>query len=99
MIIEYVRYWIPFDQSDAFVAACEEAKTTLGATSHCLRFEPSRGTEAPERFILRTEWNSAEAYARFRGSLESVLLSRCLQPFLKNIEELGWYEPLPLPRR
>jgi quinol monooxygenase YgiN len=96
MIVEYIRYWIPFDQSDAFVAVCREAKMTLGASPYCVGFEASRGTEALEGMVLRIEWKSAEAYDQFHGSGEFHTLSKALQPFVKNIEEMGCYEPIPL---
>ena len=45
MVIEYVRYKIPADQADQFIAACATAGEALRKSSHCLGFELSRCTE------------------------------------------------------
>jgi quinol monooxygenase YgiN len=52
MVIEYVRYKLPADQADQFIAAYATAGGALRKSSHCLGFELSRCAEEPTSFIL-----------------------------------------------
>jgi quinol monooxygenase YgiN len=93
MIIEYVRYRIPADRADQFIAAYATAGEVLRNSTHCLGYELSRCTEEPTSFILRIEWDSLEGHldgfrksAQFRDFLASV------RPFIDDIEEMRHYE-------
>jgi quinol monooxygenase YgiN len=93
MIIEYVRYRIPADRADQFIAAYATAGEVLRNSSHCLGYELSRCTEEPTSFILRIEWDSLDGHlngfrksAAFRDFLASV------RPFIGDIEEMRHYE-------
>ena len=93
MIIEYVRYRIPADRADQFIAAYATAGEALRNSSHCYGYELSRCTEEPTSFILRIEWDSLDGHlngfrksAAFRDFLASV------RPFIGDIEEMRHYE-------
>ena len=97
MIVEYIRYGIEAAKAKAFLGAYEEAAKSLRASAHCLGYELSRCTEAPESFILRIQWDSAEGHMKgFRASLEFKPFFAAVQPFIENIAEMRHYEVLPL---
>jgi len=93
MIVEYVRYKIPADQADQFIAAYATAGAALRKSSHCLGFELSRCAEEPTSFILRIEWDSIEGHmAGFRKSSEFREFFASVRPFVGNLEEMRHYE-------
>jgi quinol monooxygenase YgiN len=93
MVIEYVRYNIPADQADQFIAAYATAGGALRKSSHCLGFELSRCTEEPTAFILRIEWDSVEGHMNgFRKSPEFREFFASVRPFVGNLEEMRHYE-------
>ena len=93
MINEYIRYRISADRAEAFLSAYAEAQASLRASPHCLGYELSRCTEAPEQFILLIRWDSAEGHLRgFRASPEFKPFLRAIQPYVKDIEEMRHYE-------
>lgn len=93
MVIEYVRYKIPADQADQFVAAYATAGEALRKSRHCLGFELSRCTEEPTSFILRIEWDSVEGHMEgFRKSPEFRAFFASVRPFVGHLEEMRHYE-------
>ena len=71
MIVEYIRYSIPSEQAEIFMAAYGQASASLRTSSHCLAYELTRCSDAPDQFILRIEWDSAEGHlSGFRKSQE-----------------------------
>ena len=93
MIIEYVRYKIPADQADQFIAAYATAGEALRKSSHCLGFELSRCAEEPTSFILRIEWDSVDGHMNgFRKSPEFREFFASVRPFVGNLEEMRHYE-------
>ena len=93
MVIEYVRYKIPADQADQFIAAYATAREALRKSSHCLGFELSRCAEEPTSFILRIEWDSIEGHMNgFRKSSEFREFFASVRPFVGNLEEMRHYE-------
>lgn len=97
MIVEYIRYRIDPDRTDAFVSAYEAAQASLRASPHCLGYELTRCTEAPEHFTLRIEWDSADGHLQgFRRSPEFGPFLAAVRPFVPAIEEMRHYEPTPL---
>jgi len=93
MVIEYVRYRIPADQADQFVAAYATAGAALRKSSHCLGYELSRCTEEPTSFILRIEWDSVEGHMDgFRKSPAFREFFASVRPFVGNLEEMRHYE-------
>jgi quinol monooxygenase YgiN len=92
MVIEYVRYKIPADQADQFIAAYATAGEVLRKSSHCLGFELSRCTEEPTSFILRIEWDSVEGHMEgFRKSPEFREFFASVRPFVGQLEEMRHY--------
>ena len=69
MVVEYIRYKIAEGRAEPFLHAYEQAEQSLRASPHCLGFELSRCSEAPEHFILRIQWDSAAGHLQgFRQS-------------------------------
>jgi quinol monooxygenase YgiN len=93
MIIEYVRYRIPADRADQFIAAYATAGESLRNSSHCLGHELSRCTEEPTSFILRIEWDSLDGHLNgFRKSPAFRDFLASVRPFIGDIEEMRHYE-------
>jgi quinol monooxygenase YgiN len=97
MVIEYVRYAIPADKADEFVAAYATAGEALRKSSHCLGFELSRCMEEPTSFILRIEWDSVEGHMEgFRKSPEFRAFFASVRPFVGQLEEMRHYNRIPI---
>ena len=97
MINEYIRYHVPTERTEAFLNAYEAAGASLRDSAHCLGYEISRCTEAPESFILRIHWDSAEGHLKgFRKSPQFQSFFKAVQPFVRDIEEMRHYELTPL---
>lgn len=93
MIVEYIRYKIAEGRAGDFVQAYDKAAESLRASRHCLGFELSRCSEAPEHFILRIQWDSSEGHLQgFRKSPEFGPFFAAVKPFLSDIEEMRHYE-------
>jgi quinol monooxygenase YgiN len=97
MVIEYIRYRIPDEQSAAFLQAYEQAQHALAASPHCSRYELSRCLEEPSRYVLRIEWDSVEGHLQgFRRSEQFRVFLGHVRPFVEQIEEMQHYEVIPL---
>lgn len=97
MVVEYIRYRIEGDRTDLFVRAYEEAQTSLQQSPHCVGYELSRCTEAPNQFVLRIEWTSeADHLQGFRKSSHFQPFLLAVGPFVKDIEEMRHYAPTSL---
>jgi len=97
MIVEYIRYRIDAERIDAFMRAYEEAQARLQESPHCLGYELSRCTEAPDHFVLRIEWTSEKDHLQgFRRSPQFQPFLKGVQPFVKDIEEMRHYAPTTL---
>jgi quinol monooxygenase YgiN len=94
MINEYIRYRIESARAADFLAAYTAAAEQLRASEHCLGYELARCTEAPEYFILRIQWDSADGHLQgFRKSPDFPSFFRAIAAFVKDIEEMRHYEP------
>jgi quinol monooxygenase YgiN len=92
MIVEYIRYTIDATRADDFLRAYEAAAASLRASAHCQGYELTRCTDAPESFVLRIEWDSAEGHLKgFRASAEFKPFFAAVQPYLKDIAEMRHY--------
>jgi quinol monooxygenase YgiN len=97
MIVEYIRYQIPFEQADEFLQAYGEAQQSLKASSHCLGYELSRCAEDAESFILRVEWDSADGHLKgFRTSPQFGPFFKPIQGFGRNLREMRHYDVSPV---
>ena len=97
MIVEYIRYTIPAEGSEAFEQAYAQASASLDASPHCQGYELSRcvdePVDEPASYILRIEWDSAEGHMRgFRSSPEFRAFFAAIGPFVSNIAEMHHYE-------
>lgn len=92
MIVEYIRYEIPADRQDAFVAAYRDAARELRASKHCHRYEVTQCTEEPSSFIVRIEWDSLEGHMQgFRKEAEFPPFFAKVKPFFEQIREMRHY--------
>ena len=94
MIVEYIRYAIPPDQTDAFVDAYASAAAALAASPQCLAYELAACVEDPTQFVLRIEWDSAEGHLDgFRRSPQFRAFLPHVQPYVKYTAEMRHYAP------
>ena len=100
MIVEYTRYKIDEQRRPAFEKAYKKAVEPLAASRHCLAYEFSHCTEDAEHYVLRIEWDSEEGHLRgFRSSPEFKSFFACIQPYVKDIEEMRHYQVLIASRK
>lgn len=93
MIVEYVRYALKEGEGEAFEAAYAQAAAALDASPHCLAYELSRCVEAPERYVLRIEWDSAEGHLQgFRRGPEFPAFFAAIRPYVRDIAEMRHYQ-------
>ncbi len=93
MIVEYVRYTVEPARAKSFLDAYQAAGESLKKSPHCVGYELSQCTEAPESFILRILWDSAEGHLNgFRKSPEFQPFFAAISPFIKDIQEMRHYE-------
>jgi len=93
MIVEYIRYTVPRDKSDALVAAYVVAGTSLQASQHCRSFELTRCTESVGSFVLRVVSDSLAGHLQgFRSSAEFRSFFQAVQAFVAQIDEMRHYE-------
>jgi len=96
VVVEYIRYLIPADQTLEFEDAYRRAGAILSADEHCLRHEISRGVEHPDRYVVRIEWDSVEGHEQgFRKSAAFAEFFALVKPFFDAIEEMTHYQPTP----
>jgi len=94
MIAEYIRYSIPETEAAVFEKAWADAAVYLDGDDNCLGYELSRCEEDPKLYILRIDWTSTEAHMRgFRRSPAFPAFFKCIQPYLKAIQEMQHYAP------
>ena len=97
MVVEYIRYKITEGRAEPFLHAYAQAEQSLRASPHCLGFELSRCSEAPEHFILRIQWDSAEGHLQgFRQSPQFPPFLAAVKPFLGDLEEMRHYDLTPV---
>jgi quinol monooxygenase YgiN len=93
MIVEYIRYNVAPSRAKDFLSAYEAASKSMKDSPHCLGYELTQCTEAPESFILRILWDSAEGHLKgFRTSPEFKTFFAAVAPFAKDIQEMRHYE-------
>lgn len=93
MVIEYIRYRLPREREDGFVAAYERAASALRAAPECVDFELSRCVEEPACYILRITWTSVKAHLEgFRGGPVFADFFAAVKPYVTDIEEMRHYE-------
>jgi len=93
MIVEYIRYRLEPESIDAFLAAYSEAQEHLRASPHCVGYEISQCSDAPQVFVVRIEWTSHDAHLKgFRASPNFPPFLRAIGAFVKSIEEMRHYD-------
>lgn len=93
MIVEYIRYQIPTDRSEAFEAAYTRAAGPLSRAPQCVSYELSRCVDEPESYILRIIWTSATDHTTgFRGSANFTEFLAEIRPYIPVIQEMRHYD-------
>jgi quinol monooxygenase YgiN len=93
MIVEYIRYSVPAERHEEFVAAYRDAALELDASQHCLGYELSRCHEEPQLYVIRIEWDSLAGHLQgFRSSPEFKSFFAKVRPFFEQIQEMHHYE-------
>jgi hemoglobin len=93
MIVEYIRYQIPTDRSEAFEAAYTRAAVPLSRAPQCVDYELSRCAEEPESYTLRIVWTSATDHTSgFRGSANFTDFLAQIRPYIPLIQEMRQYD-------
>ncbi len=100
MIVEYIRYRIPAEQAQEFIAGYEQAALSLNDSPHCLAYELSRCSEDESAFTLRIEWDSLDGHLHgFRRSQQFSYFFAAIKPFVDNIDEMRHYHRTSVARR
>jgi hemoglobin len=93
MVTEYIRYRLPPERADDFVAAYERAANALRAAPECVDFDLSGCVEDPACYILRINWTSVQAHLEgFRGGPVFGAFFQEVRPYVEDIEEMRHYE-------
>jgi quinol monooxygenase YgiN len=92
VVIEYIRYAVHAERAAEFEEAYRAASSILEEDPHCLAYEVARGSEDPEHFVVRIEWDSLEGHLDgFRKSQHFRTFFGQVQPFMKEIAEMNHY--------
>lgn len=97
MIVEYIRYQMKNHSAQDLVSAYKEAAKFLKAAPECISYELSQCPEDLNSFILRIEWQSAEAHLKgFRGGPLFSGFLQAIRNFIGEITEMRHYEIIDL---
>ena len=93
MIVEYIRYKIPSEDSAAFETAYAQACESLASSEHCLAYELTCCEDDPSSYILRIEWDSAAGHLKgFRSSEAFRSFFAAIKPYVDRIDEMRHYQ-------
>jgi hemoglobin len=93
MIVEYIRYQVAEDRAAGFEAAYGRAAVSLEAAPQCVDYELSRCVDAPDQYILRITWTSADDHtAGFRAGPHFGAFFAEVKPYFADIQEMRHYE-------
>ncbi len=93
MIIEYIRYTVPAEQTAVFIRDYAAAKEPLMRSPYALNFEICQCVEDVSQFTVRIEWTSADDHlGKFRGSAEFREFLGHIRAYIPMIDEMRHYE-------
>jgi quinol monooxygenase YgiN len=93
VIVEYLRYTVPPEQSRQFERAYEAAAAHLLASPNCLGYDVARCVDEPTSYIVRIHWDSAEGHLEgFRKGRQFPAFFALVKPFFQAIAEMRHYE-------
>ena len=93
MITEYIRYALPSDRVNDLEPAYQRAAQWLDHSPHCLGYELSRCTEAPDHYTLRIHWDSHDGHLKgFRSSDDFKRFYAEIAGFIPFIKEMRHYD-------
>lgn len=94
MVVEYIRYTIPAQDTATFESDYATAAKSLEASEHCLSYELSRCLDEAGAYILRIEWDSVEGHMQgFRNSEAFRSFFMAIKPYVSQIQEMRHYQP------
>jgi heme-degrading monooxygenase HmoA len=86
MIVEYIRYSLPVEETAAFEQTYRRVGPLLDTSPHCLGWEVRRSVERPTDYVIRIEWDTqagheegwrnAPQFEEFFGALKAFAASR-----------------------
>lgn len=92
MVVEYIRYRVPDERSEAFVRAYRLGQASLRLAPECLAWELTRCEEDPTHWTMRIEWTStADHLQGFRKGPWFPAFLEQVRPFVDAIEEMRHY--------
>jgi quinol monooxygenase YgiN len=92
-VVEYIRYRIPPERAQEFVASYTAAAAPLRESEHCLGYELTRCVEEPDRWILRIRWTSVDDHLKkFRRSPQFRTFFSHIAPYVDQIDEMQHYD-------
>lgn len=92
MIVEYIRYSLTQHLPAELIAAYAEAGKHLAAAPECRGYELTQCDEDTGSFILRIDWDSAEAHMQgFRKGPDFPPFLALIRPFIPEITEMRHY--------
>jgi quinol monooxygenase YgiN len=97
MIPEILRYEIPPERVDDFLAAYTAAGEVLKTSPHCLGYEMLRSEKDARLFLLTILWDSAEGHLEgFRKSAAFRQFFALIKDYLPMIKEMEHYALTPI---
>lgn len=93
-VVEYVRYRVPIEQADEFVAVWRSARPMVQDVPGHESMELRRGVEDPTDFFARVTWTTIEDHFRFREAPEFAEFKGRFVDF--TVESVSHYEAIPL---
>lgn len=99
MIVEYIRYQLPPDQVEGFVAAYSRVSAYLRSTPRVLAYEVATARDDSGQCIVRIEWDAISGHEEFSdGPLLRPFLEE-LGSHLSHIADMRHYTPRVVFRR
>jgi quinol monooxygenase YgiN len=93
VIVEYLRYTVPPEQSTQFEQAYDQAAVHLLASPDCLGYDVARCSEEPASYIVRIHWDSAKGHLEgFRKSPQFPPFFALVKPFFSEVTEMRHYD-------
>lgn len=93
MTVEYIRYKLNPEQTEAFEKAYAASEKILTESANCLGYDITKGIEEPNNYIVRIIWDSVDGHLQgFRKGPSFPEFFALVKPFFNNIEEMKHYE-------
>jgi len=93
VIVEYIRYLIESQRTEAFRQAYTAAAVVLQRDPRCLSYDIAQCLEEPSHFVVRIEWSSLEDHLDgFRRDPAFSEFFALVGPYTNDIDEMQHYQ-------